>query len=119
MGKRTKESSDTNAALSAEERALGMHRAITRRDFLGSAALGSGAALLGAVCPAHSELLAAAPSGESWTGYPGVGDYARSNGNTWEVLTYAHNMRDGLWRQNASGATPTGEMYDLVIAGGG
>ena len=62
---------------------------ITRRDFLGSTLLGSGAMLMSGLTPA--QLLAAA---DEWSGYGGVGDYARSNGNTFEVLTAGHRMRD-------------------------
>src|SRR4030095_11062046 len=66
------------------DRALGMDQAISRRDFLNSTLLASGA-LLGALTPA--ELLArAAAQGADWTGPGGVGDYAISNGNTLEVL---------------------------------
>src|ERR1700683_628894 len=95
-----------DSELTAEERDLGMDRDITRRDFLNTVALGTGAALLGAPAPAFH----ARPGGpllrppatpgdpwDSWTGYPGVGDYARSNGNTWDVVTAAHGLRDGTY----------------------
>ena len=59
---------------------LGMGRRILRRDFMNSTLLASGAALLGGLTP--RQLLAK----EEWTGYAGVGDYARSNGNTYETL---------------------------------
>jgi spermidine dehydrogenase len=114
---------EPRAPLDAEERSLGMTLGITRRDFLGSAALGSGAALLGAVCPAHRgdavEPAPAEASGAEWTGYPGVGDYARSNGNTWNVVAGGHGLRDGVWRQPGKAAAATGESYDVVIVGGG
>ena len=68
---------------------LGMDAPITRRDFLGSALLASGAALLGSATPA--ELLAARNStsrneDDDFTGYGGVGEYSNSNGNTLAVL---------------------------------
>ncbi|MGA8835232.1 MAG: hypothetical protein WB538_06340, partial [Candidatus Sulfotelmatobacter sp.] len=50
---------------------LGMNDPITRRDFLGSALLASGALLLDPITPA--ELLA---SGDEFTGYGGVGEYS-------------------------------------------
>src|SRR5687767_6122160 len=117
-------------ALSAEERELGMEREITRRDFLNAVALGTGAALLGSVAPALARPLgAAAPSPSTpapatppwhpWTGYGGVGDYASSNGNTWEVVSAGHGIRDRLYAASVANATPTGETYDLVIVGGG
>jgi spermidine dehydrogenase len=84
---------------------------ITRRDFLGSTLLGSGAMLMSGLTPA--QLLAAA---DEWSGYGGVGDYARSNGNTFEVFTAGHKMRDRAWTANP---IDTGESYDCVIVGGG
>lgn len=70
---------------------LGMNDSITRRDFLGSALLASGAVLLESITP--SELLAA---GDEFTGYGGVGEYSTSNGNTLAVLQAgAHHPR---WR---------------------
>src|SRR5690348_3905371 len=76
---------------------LGMEQSITRRDFLGSTLLASGAQLLEPFSPAH--FLAAheqSPPGaaEDWTGYGGVGDYSNSNGNTWEILSAGHRLRD-------------------------
>ncbi len=58
-------------------------------------------------------MLAAA---DEWSGYGGVGDYAKSNGNTFEVLTAGHKMRDNAWTADA---IETGESYDCVIVGGG
>ena len=63
---------------------LGMETNITRRDFLGSALLASGSALLGGIAPA--ELLA---QNDDFTGYGGVGDYSTANGNTLDVLQAA------------------------------
>ncbi len=54
-----------------------------------------------------------------WEGFGGVGDYARSHGNTWEALTVAHDLRDGKLADARSRATDTGERYDLIIVGGG
>src|ERR1700753_1530133 len=85
---------------------------ITRREFLGSTLLGSGAMLMSGLTPA--QLLAAA---DEWTGYGGIGDYARSNGNTFEVPQPGHKMRDNAWTTAAP--IDTGESYDCVIVGGG
>ena len=75
------------------DKALGMEQGITRRDFLNSTLLASGAMLLAPLTPA--ELLAkAAAQGEDWSGPGGVGDYADSNGNTLAVLTAGHKIRD-------------------------
>jgi len=98
----------------------GMNRDITRRDFLNGTLLGSGALLLGSASP--SQLFAQAvttPSGDDWTGYGGVGDYANSNGNTNAVLEAGHQIRDGLFESLPATAIDTGETYDCVVVGGG
>jgi spermidine dehydrogenase len=87
---------------------------ITRRDFLGSTLLASGAMLLDGLTPA--QLLAAK---DEFTGYGGVGEYAASNGNTFEVLTCGHKMRDGGFDPQSVDVTDTHEIYDCVIVGGG
>ena len=102
--------------------ALGMDSSITRRDFLESTLLASGAALLGAASPA--QLLAAqaptdSPLASDWNGFGGVGEYATSNGNTWEVLSAGHKLRDGAYEKAIANAHDTGELFDCVIVGGG
>jgi len=87
---------------------------ITRRDFLGSTLLASGACLLGGLAP--SQLLAAK---DEWTGYGGVGEYSASNGNTLDVLLAGHKIRDGAYTPLPADAIDTGETYDCVIVGGG
>jgi spermidine dehydrogenase len=86
---------------------------ITRRDFLNGTLLASGAALLSAACP--FQLMAA----EDWNGYPGVGDYAAANGNTHQVMTDGHMVRDHVFDKAQPPITDTGEMHDCVIVGGG
>src|ERR1700732_90427 len=93
---------------------LGMNDPITRRDFLGSALLASGALLLESTPPA--ELLAA---GDEFTGYGGVGEYSTSNGNTLAVLQAGHTIRDGVYDLLPKDIIDTGETYDCVIVGGG
>jgi len=93
---------------------LGMNDPITRRDFLGSALLASGALLLESTTPA--ELLAA---GDEFTGYGGVGEYSTSNGNTLAVLQAGHTIRDGVYDPLPKDIIDTGETYDCVIVGGG
>src|SRR5262245_14449594 len=104
-----------------ESRLLGMDREITRRDFIGSSLIGSGAALLaaaapGLVRPAEAQTVPAPLTGlgPDWTGPGGVGDYARSNGNTHEVVNAAHAMRNGDYAARLRGAADAGETYDLV-----
>jgi spermidine dehydrogenase len=98
----------------AGDKALGMESAITRRDFLGSTLLASGALLLDSLTPA--ELLA---QKDEFTGYGGVGEYSTSNGNTWPVLQAGHKIRDGAYERLPKDVVDTGESYDCVIVGGG
>jgi spermidine dehydrogenase len=87
---------------------------ITRRDLLGGTLLGVGTALLHRAPPAMAQ-----PGGAAWQGYGGVGEYAASNGNTWEVLEAAHQVRDGRFAGPLQDVTDTGETFDLVIVGAG
>jgi spermidine dehydrogenase len=99
-------------------------RNITRRDFVGGTMLGAGAVLLDMAAPgvlrasetakrpAHSLL------GPDWTGPGGIGDYAKSNGNTHEVVNAAHSVYRGAWKTPPPGVTDAGE-FDLVVVGGG
>ena len=59
------------------------------------------------------------PTGDDWTGYGGVGDYASSNGNTRQVLEAGHQIRDGNFESLPASLIDTGEIYDCVILGGG
>ena len=94
--------------------ALGMHTAITRRDFLGSTLLASAALLMESLTPA--ELLAAQ---DDFTGYGGIGEYRTSNGNTLPVLEAGHTIREKKYEPLPADTIDTGEMYDCVIVGGG
>jgi spermidine dehydrogenase len=91
-----------------------MHTPITRRDFLGSSLLASGAALLGPLSPA--QLLARQ---DDFTGYQGVGEYSCSNGNTLPVLEAGHKIRDSVYNPLPKDIVETGELYDCVVVGGG
>ncbi len=93
--------------------ALGMNQRICRRDFLNSTLLASGSMLLSSLSP--RQLLAR----DDWTGYGGVGDYASSNGNTFEVMTAGHQIRYHVFNSLPTDAVDTGEVFDCVIAGGG
>jgi len=108
-----------------EDKKLGMGVAMTRRDFLNSALLGSGSALLGAACPAQAfaggmgQGAADGDAARAFDGYGGIGDYANANGNTYAVVQSAHRIRDGVYRNSPPQPEDTGETYDLVIVGGG
>ncbi len=93
---------------------LGLNAHITRRDFLGSTLIGSGAILLGAAAPAFAQNLTS-----QWNGYAGIGDYARSNGNIASVVDAAHGIRDGMYEARIADAPAVDELYDLIIVGGG
>jgi len=105
---------------SGGDKALGMERGITRRDFLNGTLLGSGALLLDSASPVRLLARSAAiRSDDDWTGYSGVGDYANSNGNTAAVLEAGHQIRDGLFENLPADVIDTGENYDCAIVGGG
>jgi len=103
-----------NVFTQTSDKTLGLDAKICRRDFLNAALLASGSALLSS--PAPNQLLG---QERSWGGYSGVGDYAGANGNTEDVMLGGHAVRDGAFRNLASTAFDTGEVYDLVIVGGG
>ncbi len=106
--------------MNKKDKLLGLDRSITRRDFVGSMLLGTGAVLLGS--PAPSKILYNKRKNnfsDPWTGYGGVGDYATSNGNTRSVMLASHQLRDGEKPNLISSAVSTGEVYDLVVIGGG
>ncbi|HLK19362.1 MAG TPA: NAD(P)-binding protein [Bryobacteraceae bacterium] len=92
---------------------LGLNEGITRRDYLNSTLIASGGALLSGACP--MELLAQS----DWNGYSGVGEYSNSNGNTYEVMTEAHKIRDHVFEPLPTNIPDSGEMYDCVVVGGG
>jgi spermidine dehydrogenase len=97
-----------------QDRILGMDERISRRDFLNSTLIASGGLLMSAVTPL--QLLGEA---DDWTGYGGVGDYSKSNGNTLEVLAAGHRIRDGEFERLPNEIVDTGEVFDCVVVGGG
>jgi spermidine dehydrogenase len=110
------------------DKALGMERDITRRDFLNASLVASGGLLMKRRSPLEFMQAQGSPNAtpsatpnptDDWTGYGGVGDYANSNGNTMAVLEAGHQIRDGMFDQLPANAIDTGESYDCVIVGGG
>ena len=97
-----------------QDKTLGMNERISRRDFLNSTLLASGGLLMSGVTPL--QLLGEA---DEWTGYGGVGDYSKSNGNTLEVLAAGHRIRDGKFERLPNDVVDTGEIFDCVVVGGG
>lgn len=92
-----------------ERDCLGLDARISRRDFLNGSLVAAGSML---TVPAGS-------SADTFTGYGGVGDYARANGNTWPVVQAAHKLRDGGYSEAAMSAAQDAGRFDLVVVGGG
>jgi spermidine dehydrogenase len=98
-----------------DERArLGLHARITRRDFVNGALVSAGTSVLGGSLPRT-----ACGATDTFTGYGGVGDYARANGNTWPVVEAGHRLRDGVYDEAAFKAARHAGDVDLVVVGGG
>jgi spermidine dehydrogenase len=95
------------------DRDLGMHRNITRRDFLNGIAVTAGAALL------PWQLFAAgdADPTKSPDYYPPALTGLR--GSHPGSFDAAHSLRDGTFWESAGTPQDTGETYDLIIVGGG
>jgi spermidine dehydrogenase len=96
------------------DRALGMDRAITRRDFLNGVAVGAGAIAAGRLFPDIGE---AAQSAQDAPGYypPALTGMRGSHDGSFDV---SHLVRDGRFHL-ADHPADTGESYDLVVVGGG
>ncbi|MDA0680982.1 MAG: NAD(P)/FAD-dependent oxidoreductase [Proteobacteria bacterium] len=100
------------------DRQLGMHRDITRRDFLN----GINVAVTGSLLSTPlAQALAATdgdPSAQMLAGYyPPTRDGLRgSHPGSFEV---AHRMRDGERFDDPRDSIETGEDYDLIVVGGG
>ena len=100
------------------DRQLGMHRRITRRDFLNGVALGIGALGYSSVPSLASTLQndskATGPSVN--TDPPALTGMRGSAPGSFDV---AHSLRDGAFWETASSPIDTHETYDLVVVGGG
>ncbi len=93
----------------SRDRDLGMHRPITRRDFLNGVAVTAGAAMM----PWH--LLA--DDAKSPAYYPPA--LTGMRGSHPGSFDAAHALRDGTFWDSAGKPEDTGEVYDLIIVGGG
>jgi spermidine dehydrogenase len=93
-----------------------MDRPITRRDFLNGVSIAVTGSLLGSNGLAGCSSSESAPAMEV-DGYPPARTGLRgSHDGTFEV---AHNLRDGRLRKRLGTPMDTGEVYDLVVVGGG
>lgn len=98
------------------DRELGMHRPITRRDFVNGTAValtGLAAGVSHADAAATSRRRAAAQ-----TTYPPALTGMRGSGYPSAYQT-GHALRDGTFWPTAPQAQPDGEHYDLIVVGGG
>ncbi len=97
----------------SQDRQLGMHRRITRRDFINGVAVTAGAALM----PWH---LAVADDSapEKSPGYypPALTGMRGSHPGSFDA---AHSLRDGTFWDSVGKPEDTGEIYDLIVVGGG
>ncbi|HEY4282866.1 MAG TPA: FAD-dependent oxidoreductase, partial [Chthoniobacterales bacterium] len=98
-----------------QDKDLGMHRDITRRDFLNGVAVTAGAAVI----PPH--VLAALQNNsdpEKSTDYypPALTGLRGSHVGSFEV---AHSIRDHEFWEKAPKPIETGEKFDLIVVGGG
>ncbi len=94
------------------DRALGMDRAITRRDFLNGVAV-----TIGGAAVAHAGLFPAAAFGKTPATDPATLTGLR--GHSEQAMGVAHALRDGTFWDSAPAPQATGEHYDLVVVGGG
>jgi spermidine dehydrogenase len=100
--------------MNKEDRELGMGRRISRRDFVqGVAVATAGASAIGQAGSAFAQA-AAAPPGPNPATYPPLRTGLR--GMHPGAFEDAHALRDG---QTFSSPDSTGEVYDLVVVGGG
>jgi spermidine dehydrogenase len=102
--------------LNPDDRTLGMHRDITRRDFLNGIAVAATAATVrGRLVEAFGASAQVASPEQAPDYYPPLRTGLRgSHPGSFEA---AHQLRDArAWREAAA---DTGESYDLVVVGGG
>ena len=97
----------------SQDRQLGMHRRITRRDFLNGVAVTAGAALM----PWHLAADEPAAPEKSASYYPPA--LTGMRGSHPGSFDAAHSLRDGTFWDSVGKPEDTGETYDLVVVGGG
>ena len=102
------------------DRRLGLNQTITRRDFIGGVSVALSGSLVG--CPWAETATPPSPTSPAAHRAPGAAPYppARtglrgSHAGSFEV---AHQLVDGK-RWQGSEVEETGEVYDLVVVGGG
>ena len=108
----------SDAANRARDQKLGMHRTITRRDFLNGIAVGAGGALASAWLPGLTFAAESEPFAQDVPGYnpPALTGMRGSHAGAFEV---AHALRDGTFWETAGTPINTNETYDLIVVGAG
>jgi spermidine dehydrogenase len=98
----------------SQDRQLGMHRRITRRDFLNGVAVAAGAAIM-PWDPFATDDPATPEKSPSY--YPPA--LTGMRGSHPGSFDAAHSLRDGTFWDAVGKPEDTGETYDLIIVGGG
>ena len=103
---------------SDKDKALGMGRAIDRRDFLNGVAIGVGALGIGALGagPAFAQGGASWPQDQAAYYPPLLTGLRGSHPGSFEA---AHALRDGDFWQGQGALADSGERYDLIVVGAG
>ena len=99
------------------DRELGMHRKITRRDFLNGVAVTAGAAMMPWDLFAGHGVQEPSDPVKSPNYYPPA--LTGMRGSHPGSFDTAHSLRDGIFWESAGKPEDTGETYDLIIVGGG
>jgi spermidine dehydrogenase len=98
----------------SRDRDLGMRRPTRRRDFLNGIAFSAGAALSSQLVAGFETERVVETSPDYYP--PALTGMRGSHEGSFEV---AHQVRDGAFWKQAGSPADTGEMYDLVVVGGG
>ncbi|MDQ6766281.1 MAG: NAD(P)/FAD-dependent oxidoreductase [Candidatus Eremiobacteraeota bacterium] len=102
------------------DRHLGMHAKISRRDFLDGVAVTAVGALSAGVLPACSPHNA---TPIAMAGSPGRSAYPPATTGLWgqdnSSFAVMHKIRDGTFWQGTAAPQASGEHYDLVVVGAG
>ena len=102
-----------------QDKRLGMDRPIGRRDFLNGVAIAIGSTMAHGLLPGLESMAEGAEQfAQDKPGYypPTLTGMRGSNDGSFES---AHAVRDGNFWSHAGSPLDTGEVYDLVIVGGG